>query len=141
MKKEQNMTAEARSLRILRAKLDNEELIIRKLKSNIIHIAPPPISNYWYDEYFGLGWASRLRHSKTKGHTYMTDEHNERVCTFFKLGKEDKGKKKSATLMVEAMRLEIRVGGTHPRQKHYVPGISEITPVIGLLSSTRRKSK
>ena len=116
------MTAEARVLRILRAKLDNEELIIRKLNSDITHVAPPPISNYWSDEYFGLGWASHSRHGKTKGHAYITDEHKEMIRTFFKLGEEDKGKKKSAALMVEAMKLEIGVGGTHPRQKTLHPG-------------------
>ena len=63
------------------------------------------------------------------------------IRTFFKFREEDKGKKKSAALMVEVMKLEIGVGGTHPRQKHYVSDISEITPVIGLLSSTRKKSK
>ena len=139
MKKEQNMIAEARALRILREKIDNEELIIRKLNSNITHVAPPPISNYWSDEYFGLGWALRPRYCKTKGHTYITDKHKEMIRTFFKLGEEDKGKKTSAALMVEAMKLEIEIGGTHSRQKHYVLNISEIKPLIGLLSSTRNK--
>ena len=55
------------------------------------------------------------------------------------MGEEDKGKKKSAALMVEAIKLEIGSRGLHPRQKHYVPDISEITPVISLLSSTRKK--
>ena len=59
--------------------------------------------------------------------------------TFFTLGEEDKGKKKSAALMVEAMKLEIESRGSHPRQKHCVPGISEITSVISLSSSTRNK--
>ena len=54
-------------------------------------------------------------------------------------GKGDNGKKKSAALMVEAIKLEIGSRGLHPRQKHYVPDISEITPVISLLSSTRKK--
>ena len=61
------------------------------------------------------------------------------IRNFFILGEEDKGKKKSAALMVEAIKLEIGSRGLHPRQKHYVPDISEITPVISLLSSTRKK--
>ena len=139
MKKEQNTTAEGRALRILRAKLENEELIIRNLNSDVTHVAPPPISNYCSNEYFGLGWASHPRHGKTEGHTYITDKHKEMIRTFFKLGEEDKGKKTSAALMVEAMKLEIEIGGTHSRQKHYVLNISEIKPLIGLLSSTRNK--
>ena len=86
MKKEANMTAEVRLLCILRTKLDNEELIIRKLSSSITHVAPPPISAYWSDKYFGLGWTSRPRHGTTKGHTYITAEHKEMISNFFILG-------------------------------------------------------
>lgn len=43
--------------------------------------------------------------------------------------------------MVEVMKLYIGDGKTYLRQEHYVQDISEITPVVGLLSSTQKKGR
>lgn len=65
----------------------------------------------------------------TKDQTYITAEHKEIIRNFLILGEEDKDKEKSAALMVEAIKLEIKFRGIHPRQKYYVPDIFEITQV------------
>ena len=44
--------------------------------------------------------------------------------------------------MVEAMIKELDSGGSHPNKKHYVPCVSEVTVVIGQISTARKnKSK
>ena len=58
-------------------------------------------------------------------------------------GEEDKGKKKSSALMVEAMVYQFENEGNendHPHKKHYVPFVSEVTVVISQLSTGKKKS-
>lgn len=103
----------------------------------------PSTSKSWYDEYFISGWAEIPKHGKTKGHTYLTEEHKEMITQFFEDGERDKGLKMSAALMVEAMKSNVEMidDAVHPHRKHYLPSISEVTVIINQLSSKRKKNK
>ena len=100
-----NTTVEARAIRTLRKKIDNNSICILTKQSDISHISPiTENSNLDYaSKYFISGWAKRPGHGKTKGHTYMTSTHKEMIQKYFYEGEDDKGMKKSAALMVEAM--------------------------------------
>ena len=50
-----------------------------------------------------------------------------------------KAKKMSAALMFEALQVESEKEGMHPRSKHYLPYISEISTVISQLSTAQKK--
>ena len=46
--------------------------------------------------------------------------------------------KKSAALMVEAMIKELDSGDAHPNKKNYILCVSEVTVVIGQMSTARK---
>ena len=48
----------------------------------------------------------------------MTSTHKEMIQKYFYEGEDDKGMKKSAALMVEAMIKELDSGGSHSNKKH-----------------------
>ena len=138
----ENNTIEARGLRMLKDKLDNNEIIIAMQGSDVSHIMPPP-SCSWSTDYFNRGWAVRPKHGKTKGHAYITADHKDMIENFFEDGEKDKGMKMSAALMLEAMTSNLDMIHTdgHPHPKHYLPSISEITVVINQLSMSKKKRK
>ena len=137
-----NMSVGERALRLLRLSLDNDEIVVHDRDSNLDYLANE-LDTCWSDLFFKKGWAKRKAHGKTKGNTYMTDEHKEMITIFFMEGEEDKGKKKSSALMVEAMVSHFENEGNendHPHKTHYVPFVSEVTVVISQLSTGENKS-
>ena len=61
------------------------------------------------------------------------------IMKYFEEGNKDKGKKKSAALMIEAMKEECSDGGSHPKKKYYIPYNSEVTAIIGQLATKNKK--
>ena len=67
----------------------------------------------------------------------MTSTCKDVIHKHFYEGENDKGMKKSAALMVEAMIKELDSSDSHPNKKHYIPCVSEATVVIGQMSTAR----
>ena len=139
IKRGTNRTIEARAIRMLKKKIDSDEVIINTLKSVPIFENVSLSTTDWSKNYFKKGWARRPTHGKTKGHTYMNDSHKEMIMKYFEEGNKDKGKKKSAALMIEAMKEECSDGGSHPKKKYYIPYNSEVTAIIGQLATKNKK--
>ena len=76
-----NMSVEARALRLIRLSLDNDEIVVHDRDSNLDYLANE-LDTCWSDLFFKKGWAKRKAHGKTKGNTYMTDEHKEMITNF-----------------------------------------------------------
>ena len=135
-----NLSVEARAVRLLRLTLDRNEIVMRDRDDDLSHLAMQT-DKTWSDASFTKGWAKRQAHGKTKGHTYLTEFHKAIIKKFFLAGEEDKGKKKSAALMEEAMYFELENDeNEHPHLKHYIPFISEIAVVISQCT-TKQKTK
>ena len=134
-----NRTVEARAIRILRRKIDNEEVIINTLKSDYQLENVSQRTTDWSKNYFKRGWARRPKHGKTKGHTYINDNHKEMIKRYFEEGNKDKGQKKLAALMIEVMKVECNDGDTHPKKKHYIPYNSEIISIISQLATKQKR--
>ena len=68
----------------------------------------------------------------------MTSAHKDIIHKYFYEGEDDKGMKKSTALLIEAMKKELDSGDNHPNMKHYIPCASEVTVVIGQMSTSRK---
>ena len=60
------------------------------------------------------------------------------MLQYFKDGKDNKGKKRSATLMLESMCDSLPKNGEHPHKKHYFSYISEITVAISQFATLKK---
>ena len=80
-----NNTVEAREIRTLRKKIDNNSTCIWTKHSDASHISPiKEISNLDYaSKYFLSGWVKRHSHGKSKGHVHMTSTHKEMIQKYF----------------------------------------------------------
>ena len=132
-----NNTAEARAVRALKRLLDGGGAVVHGRDADISHVAPAPATAAADPcaAKFPRGWAQRPAHGHSKGHLYMTLEHKEKIRGYFDAGEKDKGAKKSAALMVEAL----RAGEEGAGAKHYIPFVSEITPFISQLVTASKK--
>ena len=102
---------------MLQKKIENEDIVINTLRSDFeCADISSTNNNNWCNIYFERGWARRPKHGKTKGHNYMNDDHKEMIKGYFEEGNKDKGKKKSAALMIEAMKSECDNGEMHPKK-------------------------
>ena len=138
---ENKITIEGRAIKILEKMLADKTLTIHSRYDSIEHVAPLDVRcEVSYTDYFWHGWAARPKHGHTKGHTYMTPEYKKLIKQYFMVGANDKGKKMSAALMFEALQVESEKEGMHPRSKHYLPHISEISIVISQLSTAQKKN-
>ena len=113
------------------------------------HVAPPTpggdSASHLVAQKFGFGWAVHPPHGKTKGALYMTDEYKAFFTDLFSKGETNKGEKKPAPLMLEALRKKVTdeggAQGPHPRRIYHLPDISEISAVISQISQTKKKAK
>ena len=113
------------------------------------HVAPPTpggdSASHLVAQKFGFGWAVHPPHGKTKGALYMTDEYKAFFTDLFSKGETNKGEKKSAPLVLEALWKKVTdeggVQGPHLRRIHHLPDISEISAVISQISQTKKKAK
>ena len=94
----------ARGLGMLKQQFDNNKTFVSMQRSDVSHIIPCPLRCFSKD-YFNSGWAQKPKHGKTKGHSYITADHKQTVSKFFEDGEKDNGMKKSAALMLEAMKI------------------------------------
>ena len=68
----------------------------------------------------------------------MISAHEEMIQKHFHEGDDDKGMKKSAALIVEAMIKELCSGGSYPNKKHCIQCVSEVTTLIDQMSTSRK---
>lgn len=143
--KHANKTTNARDIRMLKNKIENNKLNVQIIGGDVHGLIPDTYDNNTYSfstGFFKRGWARRPRHGYSKGKIYMTDAHKEQIENFE--GEEDKGMKMSADSMLESMRKfhedTHTIGNLHP--KHYLPFVSKITVVINqLLTKSKKKKK
>ena len=69
----------------------------------------------------------------------MTSAHKDMIQKYFYEGEDYKGMKKSSVLIVEAMIKELDSDRINPNTKHYIPCASEVTVLIGQMSTCRKK--
>jgi len=125
------------AVRLLKSLLDSGETTIITPESDISMVAPPPVpSDGLLHSTFCHGWASRPFHGRGKGHLYMKPEHQELFKDLFMKGEENSGEKKSAAGMLEV--LEAKTSG---KERHYLPGLSEVAPFISQMAQKRKQGK
>ena len=76
-----NKKVEARAIRTLHKKIDNNSMCVLTKQSDVSHISPiAENSNLDYtSKYFTSGWAKRNGHGKSKGHAHMASTHKEMI--------------------------------------------------------------
>ena len=68
----------------------------------------------------------------------MGNQCKDMIHNYFYEGEDDKGMKKLAALIVEVMKKELDSSDNHPNMKHYIYWASEVTVVIGQMSTSRK---
>ena len=142
-KKNVNESVEARGIRMMKNKLEEQFFQVKIPTSNINHVAQPS-TNYYSKDFFTYNWAKRPSHGHTKGASYINADHKKQIDKFFHEGENNKGYKMSAALMLEAMisdSIMLHGNHSHPHPKHYLPYISEISAQINTLSSNKKKKR